>query len=49
MENKDELQELNLDDILTEFHDEPEEGAEVVELDEELTSLLEWPVRYVKG
>ena len=41
MENKDELQELNLDDILTEFHVEPEEGAEVVELDEELTSLLE--------
>ena len=41
MENKDELQELNLDDILTEFHDEPEEGAEALELDEELTSLLE--------
>ena len=41
MENKDELQELNLDDILTEFHDEPEDGAEAVELDEELTSLLE--------
>ena len=41
MENKDELQELNLDDILTEVHDEPEEGVEALELDEELTSLLE--------
>lgn len=41
MENKDELQELNLDDILTEFHDQPAEGAENVELGEELTNLLE--------
>ena len=41
MENKDELQELNLDDILTEFHDEPEEGTEEVELGEELAHLLE--------
>ena len=41
MENKDEIQELNLDDILTEFHDEPEEGSEIVELGEELASLLE--------
>ena len=41
MENKDELQELSLDDILTEFHDEPGEGSETVELGEELTHLLE--------
>ena len=41
MENKDELQELNLDDILTEFHDQPAEGTENVELGEELTHLLE--------
>ena len=41
MENKEEIQELSLDDILTEFHDQPQEGAENVELGEELTSLLE--------
>ena len=41
MDNKDELQELNLDDILTEFHDQPQEGAENVELGEELAQLLE--------
>ena len=41
MENKDELQELSLDDILTEFHDQPQEGLENVELGEELTNLLE--------
>ena len=41
MENKDELQELSLDEILTEFHDQPSEGAENVELGEELTHLLE--------
>ena len=41
MENKDELQELSLDDILTEFHDESAEDAENVELGEELTQLLE--------
>ena len=41
MENKDELQELSLDDILTEFHDQPSEEAEPVELGEELDHLLE--------
>ena len=41
MENKDEIQELSLDDILTEFQDQPPEGLENVELGEELTSLLE--------
>ena len=41
MENKEEIQELSLDDILTEFQDQPQEGAENVELGEELTSLLE--------
>ena len=41
MENKDELQELSLDDILTEFHDAPGEGMENVDLGEELTHLLE--------
>ena len=41
MENKEEIQELSLDDILTEFQDQPQEGAENVELGEELTNLLE--------
>ena len=41
MENKDEIQELSLDDILTEFQDGTQEEAENVELGEELTSLLE--------
>ena len=42
MDNKDELQELNLDDILTEFHeDQTSDEAEPVELGEELTHLLE--------
>ena len=41
MENKDEIQELSLDDILTEFQEGTQEEAENVELGEELTSLLE--------
>lgn len=41
MENKDELQELSLDDILTEFHDQIPDDTESVELGEELTHLLE--------
>ncbi|MBQ3503344.1 MAG: hypothetical protein IJA75_01415 [Oscillospiraceae bacterium] len=41
MDNKEEIQELNLDDILNEFHDQPEGEAESVELGEELNHLLE--------
>ena len=41
MENKEELQELSLDDILSEFHDQPQEGDEAVDLGEELNQLLE--------
>ena len=41
MDNKEELQELNLDDILSEFHDQSGEELENVELGEELTHLLE--------
>ena len=41
MDNKEELQELNLDDILSEFHDQSGAEPETVELGEELTHLLE--------
>lgn len=41
MDNKEEIQELNLDDILSEFHDQPEGEAEPVELGEELNHLLD--------
>ena len=41
MENKEDLQELSLDDILSEFHDQPQEGDEAVDLGEELNQLLE--------
>ena len=41
MENKEELQELSMDYILSEFHDQPQEGDEAVDLGEELNQLLE--------
>ncbi len=43
MENKDQNQEFDLDEILNEFHDLPEEDTENVEVDEELQELLDLP------
>ena len=45
MDNKNELQDLDLDleDILNEFHDLPDQPAQDVEPDEELDSLLHLP------
>ena len=43
MDNNNELQNLDLDDILNEFHDMPDEGLEDVEMDEELEELLHLP------
>lgn len=43
MENKDQTQEFDLDEILNEFHDLPEENPENVEVDEELQELLDLP------
>ncbi len=43
MENKNELQEFDLDDILSEFHDVPREDIPEVEPDEELEQLLHMP------
>ena len=40
MDHKEELQDLNLDDILSEFRDQPQE-EEGVDLGEELRQLLE--------
>ncbi len=40
MDNKEEIQELSLDDILNEFHDQPGEPEENVEMGEELNELL---------
>ena len=40
MDNNEELQELNLDDILSEFHDQSGVEPEAVEMDEELSQLL---------
>ena len=43
MEEKDQTQEFDLDDILNEFHDLPDEDPENVEVDEELQKLLDLP------
>ncbi len=43
MEEKDQTQEFDLDEILNEFHDLPEEDPENVEVDEELQELLDLP------
>lgn len=43
MDNNNELQEFDLDDILNEFHDAPEEAPVEVEPDEELEELLHLP------
>ena len=43
MDNKEELQEFDLDDILNEFHDTPDEEIVEVEPDEELEELLQLP------
>lgn len=43
MDKQNELQEFDLDDILNEFHDEPEALAPEVEPDEELEALLQLP------
>ena len=43
MDNKNESQEFNLDDILSEFHDIPAEQTADVEPDEELEELLHLP------
>lgn len=43
MDNKNESQEFDLDDILNEFHDIPEEETAEVEPDEELDALLHMP------
>ena len=43
MENKNEFQELNLDELLTELHDIVEEDLPEVEPDEELQELLDLP------
>ena len=43
MDNKNELQEFDLDDILNEFHDMPETDEAEVEPDEELEALLHMP------
>ena len=43
MDEKNELQEFDLDDILSEFHDIPEAETEDVEPDEELEELLHLP------
>ncbi|MBQ6999841.1 MAG: hypothetical protein IJN67_02185 [Oscillospiraceae bacterium] len=43
MENKNEVPEFDLDEILNEFHDEPAPDAAEVEPDEELEALLHLP------
>ena len=43
MEEKDLTQEFDLDEILNEFHDLPEESPEEVEADQELKALLDLP------
>ena len=43
MDNKNDVQEFDLDDILNEFHDIPQEAAAEVEPDEELENLLHMP------
>ena len=43
MDNKNEVQEFDLDEILNEFHDEPAADAAEVEPDEELEALLQIP------
>lgn len=43
MENKNEVQDFDLDDILSEFHDTPKEDIPEVEPDEELEQLLHMP------
>ena len=43
MDNKNEVQEFDLDDILNEFHDIPADAAAEVEPDEELEELLQMP------
>ena len=43
MDNKEELQEFDLDDILNEFQDSPDAEAVEVEPDEELEKLLQLP------
>ena len=43
MENKNEELEFDLDDILSEFHEEPDEALPEVEPDEELNALLQMP------
>ena len=43
MENKNEVQDFDLDDILSEFHDVPKEDLPEVEPDEELEQLLHMP------
>lgn len=43
MDNKEDLQEFDLDDILNEFHDAPDEEVVEVEPDEELEELLHLP------
>ncbi len=40
MDNQEEIQELSLDDILNEFHDQSEAPSEDVEMGEELNALL---------
>lgn len=43
MDEKDQTQEFDLDEILNEFHDLPEESPEELEADEELKELLDLP------
>ena len=43
MDNKNEVQDFDLDDILSEFHDVPKEELPEVEPDEELEQLLHMP------
>ena len=43
MENKNEVQDFDLDDILSEFHDVPKDALPEVEPDEELEQLLHMP------
>ena len=44
MENNKELQDMNLDEILTELHDIVDENVPEVEPDQELQELLEVPL-----